>query len=67
MKMKKLSLVYKTFVPVIIQKKIKDYCDLDHGGDAGGVQVEEVGERENREDVSSNLQGSDMGKGFCED
>lgn len=35
MKMKKLSLVYKTFVPVIIQKKIKDYCDLDHGGDAG--------------------------------
>lgn len=41
--MKKLSLVYKTFVPVIIQKKIKDYCGLDHGGDAGGVQVRRWG------------------------
>lgn len=55
MKMKKLCLIYKTFVPVIIQKKIKDYCGLRPWRRCRGRTGEEVGERENRVNVSSNL------------
>lgn len=65
--MKKMSLIYKAFVPVVIQKKIKDYHVLKPWRRCRRCTDEEVGDRENSGDVSSNLQGSNMGKGFCED
>lgn len=67
MKVKKLSLICKTFVPVIIQMEIKDYCGLRPWRRCRGCTGEEEGDRENSANVSSDLQGSNISKGFCED
>lgn len=67
MKIKKLSLIYDTFVPVIIQMKIKDYCGLRAWRRCRWCTGEEVWDGENSANVSSNLQESNIGKGFCED